>query len=854
MALRLSSYSARLCFTGLALAGLLAGCAGGDDDGEGGGDDQADDGDDGDGDGQAPAGILSRASRSSTIALSDNGAWVAMVNPESGTLSIFQTSDNARIGVAQTGKEPSSVVIGPDNTTAYVANRADGTVVRVRDIDTGSPTVDATVAVGSEPVGLALSPAGTYLYVAEFAESRITAIGASDMEVVTSIDVDRPRAVLVTNDLDEDELDETIVVPEYFGEPVAGGEAKDNGRIGQVRRFALSDLSDSGTIQLSPLDSGFPRAGVEGNPNVQTSPNQLASVALADGRIYVTSVSASPEAPVRFDNNVFPVVYVADLASGQEVKSGGTTNLARKIVDAIPNPSPESPRFIPGDLSDIDFVPGRNGVSYAVGKAGDVMVRVVFADGQVTVGSSQNVEINLAGNDQIGRCQNPIGVAVLDETRAYVNCWVTRRLGVVDLGAQALAATVESAPAPQGEFEESAQRGRRFYFTGRGRWSNDGRNDDAGILGNGSIGGEGWSSCGSCHPDGMTDNVTWVFAAGPRQTTSQDGSFSHGPGQQKQRIFNWTGVFEEHHDFERNTRDVSGGLGAITTADSLDQCNDLALERRVALTVDDGNANTEDPPIGGLAQPLKELADNVEIAICGHKDWDDIDAFVRTVRPPAARRALSAETVQQGRELFVQGGCDRCHGGQGWTVSRRFFDPTAEGNAELADTPFNPADILGLNQLYLPRNQISAEPPVAEDETGPESPGAAIAEVACVLRNVGSFGIPGDDAATAAIEQRPSPDGFLVAEGRAGFNVPSLYGLALGAPFLHHGQAASLEELFTDPSWQLHTNAGNANFSVTLSEGNNLEALISFLWSIDAAQPELSVAELGGESFDLCPL
>ena len=39
---------------------------------------------------------------------------------------------------------------------------------------------------------------------------------------------------------------------------------------------------------------------------------------------------------------------------------------------------------------------------------------------------------------------------MIDQThqRAYVNCWITRRLGVVDLAAQALTATVESAPQP----------------------------------------------------------------------------------------------------------------------------------------------------------------------------------------------------------------------------------------------------------------------------------------------------------------------------------------------------------------------------------------------------------------------
>ncbi|HKE15057.1 MAG TPA: YncE family protein [Kofleriaceae bacterium] len=828
-----------------ALFGVLTACGGG-----GGGDDAADDGaaddgggDDGGGDGGGGGGpILTRPSRSSTIALSDNKAWVAMVNPDAGTLSVFQTADNTRIGVVTTGGQPSSVVIAADNKTAFVANRADATVVRVRGIDTNAPAVDATVPVGSEPTGVALSPTGSTLYVAEMAEGRVSAISTSTMEIVASAPVDRPRALLVTNDLDDDATDELVVVTEFYGEPVPGKETKDDGRTGKVRLLG-ADLSDQGTISLSPTDSGFPNGGVEGNPNVRTSPNQLGSVAYLGGRIYITSVSASPAPPLHFDSNVFPVVYVADLSTKAEVTDGsGTTNLARKIVDAIPTPTPQAPRFIPGDLSDIDFVPGKN-VAYTVGRAGDLMVRVVYSGGPVTVGSSQNVEVDLAGNDAIGKCQGPIGIAIVDETRAYINCWVTRRLGVIDLTSQSLASTVESAPLPQDAAGQSVQRGRRFYFTGRGRWSNG--------AGNGALGGEGWSSCGSCHPDGLTDNITWVFGAGPRQTTSQDGSFSHGSVLQKQRIFNWTGIFDEHHDFERNTRDVSGGLGAITTtiSGSIDDCNKLDLEQQVPLT------NADTTPIGGLAFPIKLLADDATVAICGHKDWDDIDNFVRSIRPARARTAIAPELVQQGRDLFVQGGCTGCHGGAGWTVSRRFFQPSEDGNATLATTDFIVPNFFAETLSYGPRTQISAQPPVPADNTGPAEPEAIpVAEAACVLRNVGTFGDRTNAAATDDLEKRPANGALVRAEGRAGYNVPSLYGLALGAPFLHHGQAASLEALFTDSRWDFHTNAGNANFGLTLGDGNNLEALVSFLWSIDADQEEFEARDVAGNDTDACPV
>jgi YVTN family beta-propeller protein len=110
-----------------------------------------------------------RTSRSSAIAIADDDAHIAMVNPDDGSLTVFQTSDHVRTAKLATGGNPSSVVIAPDGKTAYVANRADGTVVRVTGLDGAAPAINATVDVGAEPAGLALSPSGKRLFVAEYA-------------------------------------------------------------------------------------------------------------------------------------------------------------------------------------------------------------------------------------------------------------------------------------------------------------------------------------------------------------------------------------------------------------------------------------------------------------------------------------------------------------------------------------------------------------------------------------------------------------------------------------------------------------------------------------------------------------
>src|SRR5436190_22299046 len=48
-------------------------------------------------DAEGPAPIGKRASKSGTIAISDNDALIAMVNPEDGSISVFKTADDTRL-------------------------------------------------------------------------------------------------------------------------------------------------------------------------------------------------------------------------------------------------------------------------------------------------------------------------------------------------------------------------------------------------------------------------------------------------------------------------------------------------------------------------------------------------------------------------------------------------------------------------------------------------------------------------------------------------------------------------------------------------------------------------------------
>lgn len=755
--------------------------------------------------------VAKRPSRSGTIAISEDGATVAMVNPEDDSVSFFKTSDNSKLATASTGSEPWAVILHPDSKTAFVANRAAATVVKVTGVNTASPMVGTVVNVGSEPTGLALSPRGNKLYVAEWAEGRVSVIDTASMTVSGSITgLRNPRAVAVTNNGDTNEDDETLIVSEFFGKIVDGKEGQDDGRQGELKLYSTRDNTSQGSITFSPLNA------TEAGFGVPTSPNQLGALAINAGKVFATSVSSSPAGPPGFNTNVYPVVYVGDLAGKTEVKTGaGTTNLAKLVNSDI---AAGMPRFFLADLADIDFVPGTD-IAYAVSRGADVVQRINYGGGAVAIGSTQNKQI-----DVTAMCQNPIGIAVKDSTRAYVNCWVSRKLGVLDLGSQTVTAAVDSPLAPVAN--AAVQRGKRFFFTGRGRWSGNG----SGAAAPTELG-SAWSSCGSCHPDGLTDNMTWIFAAGPRQSTSLDGSYSKG-ATKKQRIFNWTAIIDEMHDFEANTRGTSGGLGAITTAAMQNQCGTLANETRAGGF-----------PADAVGAPAaKEIQDGTQGMPAGGvrcvKDFDDIDEYVKTIRAPRRRTGLDAASVARGLMQFQNGGCARCHGGPGWTISNRFYTPSNTENTRLAGLAFSKPAAWPTTYTFHSTFQIANQPTTAEVAG---FNGAAIGplQVACAIRNVGTFGVPMDTTGTDNLEKKAAAGAR--AQGRGGYNPPSLYGLQVGAPYLHHGQAKTLEDLFTDAKWGNHTQAGASNFLTGATAAQDRTDLINYLLSIDGVTQELAV-------------
>lgn len=757
--------------------------------------------------------VSARASRSTPIALTGDDAYLAMVNTDEGSVSFFsvvagQETQLSRVATSRRLElsEPMNVLFHPDQQRAFVANRAAGTVSRIVDVTSPYPSLDAEVDLGGEPVGLALDPRGSKLWVTNWVSGQVHVIDTASMEVERSIPVGgNPWAITITNDGDQASDDEKVLVTQFYGRARAGvvSEGTDNGREGVVQVIDTYDPSRVREITLAPVEKCFV------SPDLTSGcfPNQLLGITVHEAfgytRAYVVSVAASPQGPVQFNHNMQALISVIDLESEKEL-TNVTTNLNQGVAAQVDNDGDDTVgrRFLNAPNA-IDFVNRDDAAIGYVSSAGsDIVLRVAFnRDDSVSVGSPSALNIP-AG-------QNPTGLIVtnrVENAGAFVSNLLSRDVSVLSFQNQNKVKDIPSTEQPQpGSAEFDVWRGKRFFNTSTGIWSK-----------------EGWGSCQSCHPMGLTDNVTWQFAAGPRQTIALDGQFaSNDPTDM--RALNWTAILDETDDFENNTRGTSGGTGAIRNDAGPIVSAPAGAPPFSAVPMEDGVTTENHQNMSGS---MKFLSRNEQV--CTNPEtcpnWDQVDLYVQTIRSATAYVA-DPPAAERGRLVFEDAGCNKCHAGAKWTVSRTFYSPELF-SGELGNRLFEanralvtPLDASPLQAIGLPANvNVDATLLAGDDSDGGTPP---LLRQACNIRNVGTFGAEGG-AAELRANQQP-------AQGRNGFNPPSLLGIATGAPFFHNGAAPSLEAIF-DARFDAHLTSGNVNFYPTESDRYDLAA---FLLSID---------------------
>lgn len=617
---------------------------------------------------QAPPPTLNRfvgPTNSQPIALDANGTLLASVNPDNNSVTFFDVTrdTNKRLREIPVGAEPNGVAINPQGTRAYVANTVSGTI-SVLNINRNGPQIARVaqeIRVGTEPYGVALTPNGTKLYVTNRRSNNVSVIDTRTNRVIKTIDGvgPAPTGIAITNNGDAADDDETILVTQFFALPRPGRlDGEDDSKQGLVTVIrSVSDEVDS-LVTLLPIgDTGFKAAGdaiaklpppatiTEADLRFTTSayPNQLNNIVIKGNFAFVPNTGASPNGPIRFDVNTQSLLAVVDLTKKADANQTVNMHVAVRNQTATPKLFLTQPWAAAAKVTDDEV--------YVISAASDVLVKATVdrATGLATVQNAAGVTPTRVLEIATGK--NPRGVVINNtDTRAYVMNYLSRDVTVVNVerGQDRSVATLASASLPTpGSTDDMILAGKELYNSSVGEF--DGNTPLSPKI-RGRMSNNGWGSCASCHPDGLTDNVVWIFGAGPRRTIPQHQDFDPDDPTSI-RALNWSGIFDEEEDFEANIRGTSGGLGILVGDDGTSQLLPVA-------NFTPANSNRR------------------QLRIRGFNAWDAIKAYIQFgVRTPISPIDKNDPDVIAGEQLFIQANCQSCHGGAQWTTSRVKFAP-----------------------------------------------------------------------------------------------------------------------------------------------------------------------------------
>ena len=640
-----------------------------------------------------PVDRFAGATSSQPLALSANGDFLVVANPDNDSATFFDVrSDlNQRVATVAVQTEPNGAAFAPDGRRAWVANTVSGTV-SVIDVDLANGMVippTTHIDVGTEPYALALAPNGSTLYVANSRSDSISVIDTATSLVVSTIfSVGRePRGLAITNDGDADDTDEKLYVTSFLARPRPGvSDGADDAREGLVTVVSTATNSVVGTVSINPIaDTGFLANGdalarIPPGPNFTfptgAYPNQLNGVAIHGGFAYLPTTGASPNGPVRFDVNTHSLLSAIDTATDQDAAVTINMHTAVAAQTGLPRLFITQPWALAFEHS--------ADAGYVVSAASNIVVKV--AVNPVTGAPAVVVDpTNPARVLEIPVGRNPRGIVVnWNDTRAYVMNSISRDVSVLDLtGVTELVTDTmasETLPTP-GTLADQIHIGKELFNTSVGVF------DPASSGGppiTGRMSDSGWGSCSSCHPSGLADQVVWIFADGPRRTIPQHADFDPISPHLAARILDWSATRDEQEDFERNIREVSGGAGLIVQADGI------------------------------TPEPLASVPDLLPVANAGRNQlkvrgvgaWDALRAYVQLgIRAPISPVSKTDPDVIAGRALFISANCQLCHGGNQWT-----------GGLLLHTPPPAPAQVSAFGELTYALRNVGTFDPAAFNE------------------------------------------------------------------------------------------------------------------------------------------
>jgi YVTN family beta-propeller protein len=456
---------------------------------------------------------------SSSLAITVDGLYVLVANPESDTLSIIESETKSLVDEIPVGNNPQTVAISVDGARAYVTNKGSGTI-SVIDLETRREIEE--LSVGDQPVGITISPDGQFIAVAESGHDSVRFIHAGTLASLSVIPVgDRPYGLTYTPD------GRKLLVTHLLSGAVTVIEVQPF----QVFIPTLKDPpsgDEASAGQSISLGSGPQKTAVftvTTWPHIAPAPSIF--VNSTGTRAYIPQTMANGLGlNTQFDNTVFPKVSVLNLESWSHQSN-----------EHIPLPETDRPIGLPWDVA-----LSRNDTELWV---------VNSASNDVSVVDITNPTIPMR-RAHITAGANPRGIAISpDGSTAYVNNTLSGTVSVIDTDLYTTTAVIEVTHIPLPP----------LLLNGKQLFHSSARPDLARAS---------WISCNTCHIEQEHDGRTWLLqymgeippGGTPvitRNTASLLGMIETYP-------LRWSAEWDESADSEFSIRFEQFGTGLIDGA------------------------------------------------------------------------------------------------------------------------------------------------------------------------------------------------------------------------------------------------------------------------------------------------
>ncbi|MEP7122970.1 MAG: hypothetical protein ABJE95_18730 [Byssovorax sp.] len=426
---------------------------------------------------------------SSSLALTSDDHTLWVVNQDADSVSVIDVDKRAILAEIPLGSKPPAL----DPTTkrfdpavmpralamvsdkkVYVVGEAAN---RVYVLDAEKHTILTTIIVPAAPVSVAAAPDGTAVYVVSNEAAKVTKIDTATDTIVKTLDVtEHPWGASVSAD------GASLYVTHILLDP--GVSAINTAALTLRGKVPLADEPRSMPFEKR-LPNGQARGLYEAVPNPVGGELWIPHLLLA-------VKTAQPD--LDFESTVFPTIST--------MKADGSAEGKRLVFQ--PNVAGAKGSFadsVSGPRS-VAFTPDGKLALLALGQSEDVMVfntETKFEVGLVRPLPSAMLEgilVDHAGKHAYVNGRNTHDVTVLAIDQANANVPVAVDGKPIDL--------LKKDPMPA-----DLRHGQRLFYTANSAQFPITKNF--------------WVACTSCHIEGGSDAVTWLFKEGPRDTPSNAG-------------------------------------------------------------------------------------------------------------------------------------------------------------------------------------------------------------------------------------------------------------------------------------------------------------------------------------------